>query len=153
MTGPVTVVESYPPGHAVVGGPCLAGNSTPGYAVVGEGTVRRWLVQIRPRSAFRGPASPTGMPPGWPRPDRGRAGAYDPAVMPSSMIPAQTALSNPSAGRPHVISHLFGIGGISRHRREARQERDREAHAAISYSPPNEPVNELPASMVYGKGH
>jgi hypothetical protein len=73
--------------------------------------------------------------------------------MPSSMIPAQTALAGPSAGRPHVISHLFGIGGITRHAREERADRKREAHASISYDPPAQPVTEVPASVVYGKGH
>jgi hypothetical protein len=67
------------------------------------------------------------------------------------MIPAQTALSNPSAGRPHIISHLFGFGGLARHHREVRQDKAREAHAAIAYSRPNEQVNELPASVVYDK--
>jgi hypothetical protein len=52
-----------------------------------------------------------------------------------------------------VISHLFGIGGIARHRREARDDRVREQHASISYDPPAQPVTELPSSLVYGKGH
>ena len=90
------------------------------------------------------------MAAGGPRPG---ASPYDPAVMPSSMIPAQTALASPSGGRPHVISHLFGFGGISRHVREEREDRKREAHASISYDPPAQPVTELPAAMVYGKGH
>jgi hypothetical protein len=68
------------------------------------------------------------------------------------MIPAQTALAGPSAGRPHIISHLLGYGGLARHHREVREDKQREAHAAISYNPPNQQVNELPASVVYGKG-
>jgi hypothetical protein len=152
VTGPVTVVESYPPGHALVGGPALVANAPPGYAVVGG--------SYGPAMAGNDPA-PVGVSasgqPLWNGPRMAqagpRAGAYDPSVMPSSMIPAQTALSNPSAGRPHIISHLFGFGGLSRHHREVRQDKAREAHASIAYSRPNEQVNELPASVVYDKGH
>ena len=73
--------------------------------------------------------------------------------MPSSMIPAQTALPGTSSGRPHILAHLFGVSEIGRVHKEEREEKARQAHAAISYSPPNGPVNELPASVVYGKGH
>ena len=154
VTGPVTIVESYPPGHAVVGGPAMAANSPPGYAVVGGST--------GPVMAGGGPA-PVGVSRSgqthWNAPRMAASGPrpgsspYDPAVTPSSMIPAQTALAGPQSGRPHVISHLFGFGGISRHAREQREDREREAHASISYNPPAQPVNEVPASMVYGKGH
>jgi hypothetical protein len=154
VTGPVTVVESYPAGHAAVGGPTPVGNSAAGYAVVGE--------SYGPAMAGNDPA-PVGVSAAggahWNAPKMAQAGPrmgagpYDPSVMPSSMIPAQTALSNPSAGRPHIISHLFGVGGIRRHMRETREDKEREAHAAISYNPPNQQVNEVPASLVYGKGH
>jgi hypothetical protein len=77
---------------------------------------------------------------------------YDPAVRPSSMIPPQTAIDNASTGRPHVISHLLGIGGATRHYLQAREDRQREQHASIAYDPPSQPVAELPASMVYGRG-
>jgi hypothetical protein len=154
VRGPLTVVESYPPGRAVVGGPVVAGDHPPGYAVVGGGAApamtgsdptpvglsragqTHWNT---PRTAVAGP--------------RPGAGSYDPALLPSSMIPPQTALDNSSTGRPHVISHLLGIGGISRHIQETREEKRREAHASISYDPPAQSVNELPSSMVYGKGH
>jgi hypothetical protein len=149
VSGPVTVVESYPAGRAVVGGPVLAGTSAPGYAVVGEGG---------PVMAGTDPA-PVGVSraaqPHWNGPRMAQArpmqGAYDPSVMPSSMIPAQTPLSGASNRRPHILGHLFGITELGHHRRDAREEQARESHAAISYSPPNEQVNELPASMVYGK--
>jgi hypothetical protein len=51
-----------------------------------------------------------------------------------------------------VISHLFGVGGITRHAREARADRQKQQHASIAYDPPSQPVTELPASMVYGQG-
>jgi hypothetical protein len=69
------------------------------------------------------------------------------------MIPAQTALDGATNGRPHVISHLFGIGGMTRHRQEARDDKQRSKHASIAYDPPAQPVSELPSSLVYGKGH
>jgi hypothetical protein len=69
------------------------------------------------------------------------------------MIPAQTALDGATNDRPHVISHLFGFGGVTRHMREARDDRQRERHASIAYDPPAQPVTELPSSLVYGKGH
>jgi hypothetical protein len=154
VTGPVTVVESYPPGHSVVGGPTVVENYGPGYAVVGgpSGPVMagadpapvgvsrsgqpRWN---GPRMATTGPRAGT-----WP---------YDPSVLPSSMIPAQTGLDGASTGRPHVLTHMVGIGGMARHLREAREDRRREAHASISYNPPAQPVNELPANLVYDRKH
>jgi hypothetical protein len=154
VMGPVTVVDSYPPGHAVVGGPVMAGNYPPGYAVMGGAG--------GPAMAGGDPA-PVGVSqsgqPRWNAPrmaaaaPRPGSSPYDPAVMPSSMIPAQTALAGPTGDRPHVISHLFGFGGIRRHAREEREDKKREAHAAISYDPPAQPVTALPAAMVYGKGH
>ena len=67
------------------------------------------------------------------------------------MIPPQTALDTQTSTRPHILSHLFGIGGISRHIREAREDKERDAHASIAYDNPSQPVNEVPASVVYGK--
>ena len=149
VSGPATVVESYPAGHAVVGGPVVAGSFAPGYAVVGEGA---------PIMAGADP-TPVGVSrnaqPRWSSPRVAQAGpvpgAYDPAVMPSSMIPAQTPLSGASNRRPHILGHLFGFSEF-RHLGDAREERAREEHASISYSSLNGPVTELPASMVYGKG-
>jgi hypothetical protein len=68
------------------------------------------------------------------------------------MIPPQTALDTETAARPHVLSHLFGIGAISRHIRESHDDKAREAHASISYEAPPQPVNDVPAAAVYGKG-
>lgn len=152
VSGPVSVAESYPPGHAVAGGQVLVVNLPPGYAVVGGG----------PQMAGADPA-PVGVSKAgqtqWnnPRlaamsPGAGVA-SYDPSVQPSSMIPPQTALDNQTTTRPHILSHLFGIGGISRHIREAREDKERDVHASITYDAPSQPVNELPASAVYGKGH
>jgi hypothetical protein len=138
------VAGAYPPGHASLGGPEMAGSYPPGHAVLGMpgedpapvGVARNWQGK-------------------WAEPRMGAAGprAYDPSVLPSSMFPAQTALDGESSNRPHVISHLLGVGGISRHVREAREQRRREAHASIAYDSPNQPVTSLPASAVYDRGH
>jgi hypothetical protein len=73
--------------------------------------------------------------------------------MPTSLPPAQAAITSPPSNRPHIISHLFGLPMIGAHHRE-RVEREREKHASIAYGQPERPVTELPASVVYGKdGH
>ena len=100
VTGPVTIVESLRPDTRSWAGrrwlelPArLCGSWTGG---PGDG---RW--QTRLRSAWRERASRAGNGPrmaaGGPRPG---SSPYDPAVMPSSMIPAQTALDSPTAAGP-----------------------------------------------------
>jgi hypothetical protein len=66
------------------------------------------------------------------------------------MPPAQVALTGPGADRPHIISHLLGIPKLGRHRRE-REDQERQKHASIAYDQPAQQVNEVPASLVYGK--
>ncbi|MGO9600863.1 MAG: hypothetical protein ACLP7Q_23020 [Isosphaeraceae bacterium] len=152
--GPATVVESYPPGHAVSGGQVMAGNYPPGYAVSG-GNFAPGVASVEPtpvgvsrssqtrwnssRVAATGPRVP--------------AGPYDSSVRPSSMIPPQTALDPETTSRPHILSHLFGFDGIARHLRESRDDKAREAHASISYDSTSQPVTALPAAAVYGKDH
>jgi hypothetical protein len=82
----------------------------------------------------------------------GRAGSgpLDPAVVPTNLPPAQVALSSPPSNRPHIISHLFGLPMLGQHHRE-RIEREREKHASIAYGQADSAVNEVPASLVYGK--
>jgi hypothetical protein len=78
-------------------------------------------------------------------------GPYDPAVVQSSLPPAQVALAGPGHDRPHVIGHLLGFPKFGQHRRE-REEKAREKHASIAYGQSSANVTELPASLVYGKG-
>jgi len=52
---------------------------------------------------------------------------------------------------PHIIGHLLGFTGIGSEHRQEREARKKEAHAMISYDAPGATVNELPASVVYGK--
>jgi hypothetical protein len=143
--GAVTMVDSTP-GHAVVGGPQMVDAGAPGYAVVGEGAPGM-------PEADPSPVGVAGMGrPQWGGPRMASAGPrpYDPAVLPSSMIPPQTALDGATTSRPHIISHLLGVSAIGRQHREARARRSREQHASIAYDPPAQPVTELPASVVYG---
>jgi hypothetical protein len=168
VSGPLTVVESYPPGHAVAGGQSLAGNYPPGYAASGGQSLAGnyppgyaasgsnfgpGVARIDPtpvgvsRSSKTRWNTPTMAATGSRRP----AGPYDPSVQPSSMIPPQTALDTETTSRPHILSHLFGFGEITRHIREGREDKARQTHASISYDPSAKPVNELPASAVYGK--
>lgn len=146
VTGPVTIIDSNAPGYAVIGGP--QGENAPGYAVVGGPIpgADPAPIGVAQSRQYPGPGPvASGARPGM--------GPYDPAVLPSSMIPAQTALGSGSHNRPHVVGHMLGVTGIGRSYREARERKNREKHAAISYDPPAQPVTELPASMVYGKRH
>lgn len=153
VSGPVSVVESYPPGHAVVGGPVMAGNLPPGHAVVGGGAAEPAGVDPTPVGVSRAVQSQWNNPRLAAMPPRAGVASYDPSVQPSSMIPPQTALDSQTSTRPHILSHLFGIGGISRHIRESREDKERDAHASIAYDTPSQPVNEVPASVIYGKEH
>ena len=53
---------------------------------------------------------------------------------------------------PHILGHLFGWSGIGAERAEEKARKKAEAHAMITYdSNGTAPVDELPASMVFGK--
>ena len=153
-SGPATVVGSYPPGHAVAGGQVLAGNYPPGYAVSG-GNFAPGVASTEPTPVGVSRSSQTR----WKNPQvatmgpRMSTGPYDPSVQPSSAIPPQTALDTQTTSRPHILSHMLGIGGVTRRFRESQDEKARDAHAAIPYDSTSQPVTELPASTVYGKGH
>lgn len=142
----VSVSDPQAPGHAVVGG-----EDTAGYAVVGG----QPGVQADPtpigvaRGAYGSAAAmadPRMAQGAMPRPG---AGAYDPAVVPTSIPPAPTPMPGPRHNRPHVISHIFGIPKFGQLHQE-RADKKREEHAAISYGDGSK-VTDLPASMVYGR--
>jgi hypothetical protein len=152
VPGQATVVGSYPPGHASMGGPGMADAYAPDYAVVGgaggpalaEGEPAPVGVSRAGQTHWNGQRmAATGA--------RSGPGSYDPSVLPTSTIPAQTALEGSRSGRPHVISHLFGLPRLHRPLHEKHLEQMRAQHASISYDPPAQPVSELPASMVYEK--
>jgi hypothetical protein len=143
------------PGRAVVGG------GAPGYASVSGGMVVSAepmpIGMVQGQYAYQNPGAamgPAAMPMAGGRPGAipgpGRPGWNDPSVMPSSFAP--DTITAGQSGRPHVVSHLFGFDAIGRRRREDRERRERENHAAISYQPQGQqPVVELPSSMVYGR--
>ena len=129
VTGPVTITDSYPPDTLRLAGR-PSSRVLRGYAVVGGGP-EMVGADPSPVGVARAWASPGKQPPVGRRPQT-RRGSYDASVMPSSMIPAPTGLTNPSGGRPHVISHLLGVGTMSREYRQNRDSKSRERHAAIS---------------------
>jgi hypothetical protein len=165
VSGPVIAADPHAPGYTVVGGPTMMAGEAPGYAVAGGNVAMGGApgYAVAGGGGFgAGPdPSPIGVArstqPQWGGPNMAAAGArpgsggFDPAVMPSSIPPAQTALAKPDHVRPHVIRHVFNLPNFGEHRRE-RDEKARAKHAAIAYDQPNAPVTEVPASMVYGNG-
>ncbi len=143
-SGPATGHDSHAAGYAVVGGP---GGEVPGYAVVGEAMVGAEPVPVGV-SKMRTKGADPRMAAMGARPGNG---TVDPAVVPTNIPPAQAAVVSSSSGRPHIISHLFGLPMVGAHRRE-REEREREKHASIAYGESQQAVTDLPASVVYGKG-
>ncbi len=148
VPGSIVVSDSHAaaaPGRAVVGGEAVAAEFPAGRAVVGAeptpiGAARASQGNFTPvAGALAASAAPR-----------------DPSVMPSSLIPPQTAIGGDNeTKRPKIITHLLDIPDLSRIGRVARENRDRakrENHASISYGEANGPVTELPASMVFGKG-
>ncbi len=140
----VSVSDPQAPGHAVVGGEDMAG-----YAVVGGQPGPQ--ADPTPIGVARGAYGATAADPRMAQAAMRRpgAGAFDPAVMPTSIPAAPTPMSGPGHNRPHVISHIFGIPKFG-HLHQERADRKRQEHAAISYGDGSK-VNELPASMVYGR--
>ena len=142
------------PGQASVGGVTLASTEpTP------IGVVRTDYSQPEPRST--GYSDPTHGQPGMgmgqgmgmgmaPRMAPGMGMGGTPYRGPSA-IPAWMA-HGPSR-RPSVLGHMFGYSGLFGRRREARDAQLASDHAAIpmGMSANNGKLNELPASMVYGR--
>ncbi len=53
---------------------------------------------------------------------------------------------------PHILGHLFGWSGLGAEKAEAKARKKAEAHAMITYDENGTaPVDEVPASMVFGK--
>jgi hypothetical protein len=145
VNGPGVVWDPHAPGYAVVGPGVV--EEAPGYAVAGGGMPGAEPTPIGMARATQNPWADPRMAAVAPRPG---AGPYDPSVVPSSLPPAQVAMSGPGHDRPHVVSHILGIPKLGRHWQE-RQDRRREQHASIAYGEKDQKVGELPASMVYGR--
>jgi hypothetical protein len=125
MVAPANVVAAAPasaPGHAVV-----ADTSEP----MPVGLMR---TDYRPGT----PGAPGAPAPAASSPTNGR----DPFMPPKP------------ESRPHILSHLFGFADVRNDVHTAVASRDRkkrETHAAIAYGENASKVEDLPASMVYGK--
>jgi len=140
--GPIVLEEgyAYPPGQAVVGGGPNLASMPAGRALVGGPEP----APVGVSRASEGNFTPVG--------NMAAAGALrDPSVTPTSIPPAQTAVGGTTGARPRIISHLFGLPDLRRLRKDRQAYELREGHASIPYGDPSAPVNELPASMVYGK--
>jgi hypothetical protein len=133
-------------GRVVMPGPAAGGDpNAPGYAVVGDtmqGPEPAPIGMARGHQPSWAGARPAGAQPG--------AGPYDPSVAQAGLPPAQVALAGPGSNRPHIISHLLGIPKFGYFRRRD-EDKERQKHAAITYDQSASQVNELPASLVYGK--
>ena len=116
----------------MMAGRAVVGEEVPGFAVAGEPAP---IGEFRPRLA------------GLSRP--GAPGIRDNSVMPTSV--ASDPVPQPH-NRPHILTHLFGLDAIGNERAEAKERKTRESHASIAYGATVAPVNDLPASVVYGKG-
>ena len=58
--------------------------------------------------------------------------------------------------RPHILGHIFGWSVLGAVRAEERARRKAESHAIISYDSngnSSSAVEDMPASVVYGKKH
>ena len=135
---PGRAVASSSPGPAATSG--RVGAYDPGMAEPAPiGVVQANFSQGGPM-----PAAPAGMPSQAMAPGRAMVespGGRDPYQAKSGPFP-----------KPHILGHLFGWSGIGAERAEERARRKSETHAMISYEEgAPAPVEELPASMVFGK--
>src|SRR5262249_16792670 len=121
VSGPIIINDPRGAGYAVVG---PGAEGMPGYAVVGGAVAGG---EPSPIGGARAPRYPGVAPRRAAVRPRPGAGPYDPSVMPTSLPPAQVALSNPGRDRPHVIGHLLGFPKFGRHWQE-RADRRREQH-------------------------
>jgi len=126
----VMVTSADAPGRAVVGGD----DAPTGYATTGAEPAPIGVVSSRFASAA--PATP--------------AGSRDASVMPTSMGSNPIAPNN--TNKPHVLQHLFGISDLRRDWADMRERRrDSSSHAMIPYGPQTSTVQDVPASVVYGR--
>lgn len=128
-----TMVVAAAPGRAV------ATDAAPGRAIVASGEPEPIGVM---RTNYAGSAP---------------AGAKAKPAQPA--MPAQPGrapfLGEQHETKPHILGQLFGITPMSNDLHDKMNEgarRKRERHAAISYDASDAKVQELPASMVFGRG-
>ncbi len=142
MPGKVSVVGSDHPFPRTDGAPgrAVASDKAPGRAVVSAGEPEPIGV-MRTNYTASAPAAGAVAAPGRATVQNGSVG-HTPFMSPT---PEST---------PHILGHLFGFAEIRndfQDWRESRGKRKRDSHAAIPYGIDGSKVEELPASMVYGK--
>jgi hypothetical protein len=150
--------EGLPSGGAGAACVACAGGvivgEAPGIAMLGPGTTSIVSPEPAPigvvQAGFRpgaGPGSPSAAMATAGRPPYGPA---LPGAHPGHVPPPQTPMGPPHR-RPSVLGHLLGLDGLG-HIGDARRARRAAAHAAIPVgNVGNKPLNELPASLVYGR--
>ncbi len=143
MPGEVTVVAPGTAASTVVAGTpgrAVATDAMPGRAVVAAGDPEPIGVMQTNYSA-NVPAGAAAKPAAPAMPAQPGRGPY---------LGAQHDSSN-----PYVIGHLFGFSAMHRDWQDKLAEKDRkkrEKHAAISYDSDQSKVEELPSTMVFGRG-
>ena len=100
------------------------------------------------------PAGPAAAPSGAMANSIPTAGSMMPghSLNDSGVNPAPYQHKPTSSGNPHVIGHLLGIKGLGSDWREERAQRKSQGHASIPYNNEGTTINELPSSMVFGRG-
>ncbi len=144
VEGPVVMSGPSAPGYAVVGG-----SNEPGYA-----TTDGMMPSSEPAPIGMARSSLGAAPAADPRMAammaRRTPGSYDPSVMATSVPPPPAPMPGVGHNRPHIISHMLRPSMYLMHHRESIDRR-REKHAAEAYGTTSQPVNDLPASMVYSR--
>ena len=135
------------PGAMMVAGPSnpappvrVASDAAPGRAVVSGN-------EPEPIDVMRTNYAANVTPVGQPAPGR--------AAVKSASSGRAPFLSPSPESSPHILGHLFGVSEMRndfKDWRGARGRQKRDAHAAVRYGPEASRVEELPASMVFGKG-
>jgi hypothetical protein len=135
----VTPGSTAPTLAAAKPGRAVATDAMPGHAVAAAGdpepigVMQTNYTANAPAGAMAKPAAPT-MPA---QPGRG------------------PFLGEQHETKPHVIGHLFGFSAMQRDMQDKWEEKarkKREKHAAISYDSNESKVQELPSTMVFGRG-
>ncbi len=147
MPGQVTVITQN--GAPTAPGRAVASDAAPAPGLVQAGEPEPIGV-MRTNYSVPTAGSPAPMAPGRAVVNGGpAAGPAAPAV--ANFTPYQHASAE---GSPHIIGHLFGLAPMRNDFRDwmmSRTRNKKDAHAAIPYGSTGSQVEELPASMVYGK--
>ena len=161
MPGPVTMGAAAPTP--------TPGAEAPGRAMVSSTPSQAGANQLATQSAVYDPSNtPEPTPVGVMQTNYAQPGAAPAApssiptassLQPGHAIAAAGPGANPapfqhkptSSKNPHIIGHILGYSGIGSEWRDQRAQKKVQAHASIPYNNEGTTVNELPASMVFGR--